>query len=157
MPPFQRVEQNRAGASAVGILIPPGERTVVIVRPRALAWDLLPARIENGVRSFCQFGRDEAARVARLLQQHLADAANAGSDSLAILSDPAAQSFHVGVQAGDFYWIACPRTPGQLYQPLQFSSAVEAETAALHLGKFVCPGRDANQEYYFNTQLFNRS
>ena len=42
MPAFRRVEPHQAGARALGILVPPGPKTVVILRPRGLDWDLLP-------------------------------------------------------------------------------------------------------------------
>ena len=42
MAPFRHVEGNQAGPNALGILLPPGRRTLVVVRPRSLAWDLIP-------------------------------------------------------------------------------------------------------------------
>ena len=74
---LRRVTDRRAGPAALGILVPPGRRTLVILRLRALAWDLLPIRLhEQAV--FCEFGRDEAALLARhvhaaLEQQNLGD------------------------------------------------------------------------------------
>src|SRR5260370_18910840 len=41
MCPLRLVEDADAGPDAVGILVPPCKRTVVILRPRALIWDLL--------------------------------------------------------------------------------------------------------------------
>lgn len=154
MPPFRRVDHAKAGAAAVGILVPPGRRTAVIIRPRALTWDLVPARVENGVRAFCQFDRDEAAGVARTLQQELAHLANAEGDPFVMLSSPASPGFQIGVKSAAYYWIVCARTPGKAYEALQFATQTEAEEAAARLRQFLCPKRDANQEYYFNTQHF---
>ena len=75
---FRRVEADRAGASALGVLIPPGKRTVIILRPRSLAWDLLPARWSGDPQrppEFCQLARDDAPAVARKLIEALEDAA----------------------------------------------------------------------------------
>lgn len=155
MPPFLRIDQNRAGPAAVGILVPPGQRTTVIVRPRALKWDLLPVRIEDGVRSaFCQFSRDEAAGVARLLHRDLSATAATGLDPFVLFSQPKASSFQIGIKGGEFYWIVCARTPGRSYEPVEFASEAEAQASVQDIGKFLCPPPDANQEVYFNTQHF---
>jgi len=153
MAAFQRIDQRQACATALGILVPPGQRTTVIVRPRALSWDLLPVQIRDGVRSaFCQFSRDEAAGVARRLHRDLAS--DHAEDPLVILSNSARDGFHVAVRASGFYWLACARAPGQSYQPISFSTETDAELAAQQLAEFVCPKSDANQQVYFNTQHF---
>src|SRR5262245_19771479 len=53
MSPFRCLDGTAAGANALGILVPPSRRTLVIVRPRALDYDLLPVRSPggNGARS----------------------------------------------------------------------------------------------------------
>ena len=66
MPAFRRVDARQAGADALGILVPQGTRTVVILRPRSLAWDLLP--LKPGMEKarpavFCDWDRDESAAV----------------------------------------------------------------------------------------------
>src|SRR5437899_1184453 len=58
------VSAEHAGPEAIGILVPPGARTVLIVRPRALAWDLLLVRGVAGT-TFRELSRDEAPAVAR--------------------------------------------------------------------------------------------
>ena len=63
MSAFRRVEAQHAGGNALGILVPPGARTVVILRARSLGWDLLPAAWNGNPASapvFSVFGRDEA-------------------------------------------------------------------------------------------------
>jgi hypothetical protein len=159
MPAFRRVDAQRAGAAALGILVPLGANTLVILRPRGLEWDLLPARWggDGGASPvFCQFGREEAAMVARRFQQSLEEAVLAGKDPVETFGDPARQEFQVWVRAGDFVWILCRRMPGQPYQPLTFASNEEAENAGRRIEPFFHPAPDANQEYYFNTQNFTR-
>lgn len=157
MPAFRRVDVQRAGATALGILVPPGVNTLVILRPRGLDWDLLPARWAGDAGTpphFCQFGRDEAAQVARRLAQALEEAALAGRDPVETFGDPAGQHLQLWVRAGEYVWIVCRRVPGQPYQPLVFTGHDEAALAGRRIGPYVHPAPDANQEYYFNTQNF---
>ncbi|MGH9676480.1 MAG: hypothetical protein ACRD36_05205, partial [Candidatus Acidiferrum sp.] len=58
---FQRVDAGEAGPSALGILIPPGRRTILIVRPRHLEFDLVLMRPE-GQLGFCELTHDQASR-----------------------------------------------------------------------------------------------
>jgi hypothetical protein len=159
MPLFRRVDAHRAGASALGILVPPGAKTVVILRPRGLEWDLLPARWEGEARAapaFCQFARDEAALVARHFQQALEQAVLAGKDPVETFGDPAGREHQVWVRAGEYVWILCRRLAGQPYQPMVFAERAEAENAGRRIQPFFTPAAEANQEYYFNTQSFSR-
>ena len=61
---LRRVEGDRAGPDALGILVPPARRTFVILRPRALPWDLLLLR-DPEAEAFRELGRDEAHAAAR--------------------------------------------------------------------------------------------
>lgn len=157
MPAFRRVEDCRAGPTALGILVPPGPQTVVVLRPRALGWDLLAVQTEGraGPR-FCQFGRDEAAGVARSVQRALERAACDGSELVEVATAPAGEGFHLRARAAEHTWIACPREPGKPYRPLVFADRAAAEEAAAALTRVLRPAPDANQEYYFNTQNFTR-
>jgi hypothetical protein len=159
MPPFRRVEARQAGPLALGILIPPGQRTFIILRPRALPWDLLPlppTYTAGTGPNFVNFGRDEAAlrarRIAAALEQPMQD--NAGPVEVDI--NPWGEGHLLRLLRDELYWIVCPRRPGQPYQPLVFSAADEAAEAARQLARFVCPAADAGQEYYFNTQHFGQ-
>src|SRR5947209_20579622 len=110
MAPFRRVEDCRASASALGILVPPGHRTVVILRRRAVGWDLLallPGQGADAHPAFCEFGRDEAAGVARRVQQALAQAAQAGANPVEAVGGPGPGGYRVCVRAGGFTWLAC--------------------------------------------------
>ena len=157
MPGFRRVDASRAGARAVGILVPPGEETLVIVRPRPLAWDLLPARWNGDSATppaFCRFSRDEAANIARRLQRSLEEAVARGSNPIETLGDPQGSRVQICVRADELFWILCSRALGQAYRPVLFPSLEEAENAARELVPFVWPAVDAEQEFYFNTQNF---
>ena len=157
MPAFRRVEPQHAGPKALGILVPPGTRTVVILRARPLAWDLLAATWNGDpatAPAFCAFGRDEAAHVARRLQQALEDAAARGVNPVETLGDARDQSFQVWVRAAELFWIPCRKTAAQNYEPLLFNNRDEARQAGEALARIVWPGADADQEYYFNTQQF---
>jgi hypothetical protein len=151
MPAFRRVTDQQAGPAALGILVPPGRRTLVILRPRALAWDLLPIRLhEQAV--FCEFDRNEAALVARQVHATLDQA----QGDQRIHAQAAADGYRVCAPVGDYLWIACGRSPGQAYRPALFATLAEAEAAAGRIAAVLWPDPDAQQEVYFNTQNFTR-
>src|SRR5947209_10470669 len=155
MPAFRRVDARNASATAVGILVPPGASTVVVLRPRGLEWDLLPAHWNGDAGAaprFCQFNRDEAALVARGFPQCLEEALLAGKNPVETFGNPLGREFQVWVRGGNYVWILCRRLPGRPYAPLVFACHEEAESAGRRLDPFFHPGPDANQEYYFNTQ-----
>jgi hypothetical protein len=159
MAAFRRVEAHRASPSALGILVPPGRRTVVILRPRAVVWDLLALRSGTGTdpqATFSDFDRDEAARIARQVQEALVRGACEGVNPVETMAGPARQGYRLCVRAGGLTWVACPRLPGEPYRPVDFATLEEAREAATRLGRFVYPAADADQEFYFNTQNFSR-
>jgi hypothetical protein len=151
MPAFRRVTDRQAGPAALGILVPPGRRTLVILRPRALSWDLLPIRLHERA-DFCEFGRDEAALLAR--QVHAALEQAQGDQQ--IQAQAAADGYRVCAPVGGHLWIVCGRAPGQAYRPALFATLDEAEAAARRVAAVLWPGPDAQQEVYFNTQNFTR-
>jgi hypothetical protein len=157
MPPFRRVEDCRAGPAALGILVPPGLRTFVILRPRALEWDLLPLRpgASSGVDvGFCEFGRDEAAGVARRVLRALEQGAGAATKPVEAVALSDGAGYWVVARASEFCWVACRRVPGQPYRASLFATLEGAGEAAARLACVLCPGPDAGQEYYFNTQHY---
>ena len=159
MAAFRRVEDHRAGPHALGILVPPGQRTVVILRPRAVAWDFLALRPETGDEArgpFCDFERDEAAGLARQVQRDLARGACDGVNPVEV-AGPADNGYRLCVRAGGLAWLACLRQPGKPYRPADFATAEEARAAADRLAAFFFPAADADQEFYFNTQNFSRT
>ena len=155
---FTRVDQKQAGAAALGILVPQGAKTLVIVRPRAMEWDLLPARWdgERGqAPTFCAFTRDEAASAARRLVQALEAAVKNGVCPVETFGDAQGKCCQVWLRTEEFVWIACRRATGQTYQPMIFATQAEANREAEALAAVVWPAADTNQEYYFNTQNFS--
>jgi hypothetical protein len=152
---FRRVEDSRAGPTALGILVPPGRRTLVILRPRALGWDLVALRAAPG-EAFQDFDRDEAAGVARRLQHALEQAVAAEANPLEVIARAAGEGFQVRLRGGEFAWVVCDRRPGQPYQPVLFRDESAAQEAVRRLAEVLWPRRDADQEYYFNTQNFSR-
>jgi hypothetical protein len=156
MAAFRRVEDHRAGPDALGILVPPGRRTVVILRPRAVAWDFLALKPGSEVPgSFCDFERDEAAGVARQVQRDLARRVCEGVNPVEV-AGPADDGYRLCVRAGGLAWLACLRQPGKAYRPAGFATMEEARAAADRLARFMFPAADADQEFYFNTQNFSR-
>lgn len=154
---FTRVEPQNAGPSAIGILVPHGAKTLVIVRPRALTWDLLPARwtgASDQAPQFCAFTRDEAASVARRFVKALESAMDQKVNPLESFGHAERQTCGVWLRTDEFVWIVCRRTKGEAYQPMIFPSQEEAATEANRLAAFLWPAADATQEYYFNTQGF---
>ena len=154
---FRRVDADKAGAGALGILVPPGEQTLVIVRPRALPWDLLPARWtgdSSAAPVFCRFGREEAALVARRLHATLESCVASGVNPIETFGDALGRHFQVWLRTVEFFWILCGRVPGQAYHPMAFASHVEAVQAAQQLAPILWPDAASEQEIYFNTQMF---
>lgn len=157
MPAFLRVEPQRAGPRALGILVPPGTRTLVILRPRSLFWDLLPAAWDGDPARpprFCTFGRDDAAHMARQVLQGLADAAARGVNPVETVGDAQGREYQVWVRAAALCWIVCKRAAGQGYEPLLLTNQEEARRVGEALMPIFWPAADAQQEYYFNTQKF---
>ena len=153
---LQRVEPRYAGPQALGILVPHGAKTLVIVRPRTLEWDLLPARWDGDcghAPEFCTFGRDEAAAAARRLVRALESFVERGVNPLQTCGNQT--SFQIWLRTDEFVWIACRRTPGKAYQPAVFADLEDATRAAESIAAVVWPSAGVMQEYYFNTQNFS--
>jgi hypothetical protein len=151
MPVFRRVSDHQAGPAALGILVPPGRRTRVILRPRSLNWDLLPVRVrEQSV--FCEFGREEAALLARQIHETLEQA----EGDQQIQAQAAADGYRLCAAVGEYLWMVCGRVPGQTYRPVLFATLEEADSAARRIAAVLWPGPDTEQEVYFNTQNFTR-
>jgi hypothetical protein len=144
---FRRVEANAAGTGALGILIPPARRTFVILRPRALPWDLVLCR-DVGDSSFAQLSHDEASAAAQALFRALR-----GGREVMVETAPTEEGFKVQVIAGAFTLIACPREPGRPYAPLVCSES-DARQAVSNLESVLRPPETTEQEVYFNTRFF---
>jgi hypothetical protein len=156
--PFIRLDPQHAGPHALGVLVPPGAKTLVVVRPRALAWDLLPVRWDGDPEhapQFCVFTRDEAANVARRLVKALEAALEKGCNPLESFGDAQGACLQIWLRTDEYVWIVCRRVQGQAYRPLLFATPEDAARAAEELAPYVWPAPQSRQEYYFNTQNFS--
>ena len=138
---FQRVEAEQAGPAALGILIPPAQRTFVILRPRALAFDLLLCR-SAGDPTFHALSHGEASSAAHSLYRSL-------REGLARVEAGGYLRAHVG----PLTFVACARVEGLPYAPLELDPD-EADALAARLAGFLSPAGE--QEVYFNTRFFER-
>ncbi len=137
---FRRVEADRAGPEALGILVPPGKRTFVILRPRALPWDAVLCKSAEDL-TFAQLAHDEASAAAQGLYRALRDHEEVVLGGGAFLR----------VLVGPFVFVVCPRVPGQPYTPL---SPAAAPDAAERFAAVLDP--EGEQELYFNVRFFER-
>jgi len=156
---LHRVFGDKAGPEALGILIPPGSRTVVVVRPRALPWDLLliePLTDATAAIRFRDFAREEAEATAEAFARALDEWGAGGTGGVeAALAPGSLFQCVIGV-IGRFHLTACPRTPGQPYRPMVFGTLGEAARAAVEIQSILCPASGVRQELYFNTRNFAR-
>src|SRR5262245_6228018 len=159
MAALRRVFGHQAGPTAIGVLVPPGARTVVVVRPRSLSWDLLliEQRERESVIRFHDFAREEAVAVAEAFARALDESSSAGTVHVETMPAPGASGHCVRVEVCSNCLIACPRLARQPYRPMVFATADEAEAAAGALRRVLCPPCGEQQEIYFNSRHFARS
>lgn len=153
--PLKRVDARSASGSALGILVPPGARTFVVLRPRNQPWDFLAVRWSgrpSDAPEFASFDRDAAAIAARQVVKTLEDHDLAGDSPLETLGHEPA--FQVWIRDVELCWMLCERGKNA-YRPLVFSTLAEARAAAERMAPFVHPGANRVQDYYFNTQHFD--
>jgi len=153
--PFRTVSGPEAGPGAVGVLVPPGRRTVVVVRPRSLSVDLLLVRRgPEGelLDAFHEAGRGEAD----LLAQNLGRSLSTGRGVVEVVPGEG-RGFWVRAEVGAFPLIVCGRVAGQPYRPLLFADEAAAAQVADAVRALLCPGPETVQELYFNTEHFARS
>ncbi len=155
MSAFRCVEGRDAGPSALGILAPPGRRTFLILRPRALPWDLVLLQPAHP-SVFHELDRSEAAAAAGEVVRALETWAAGGPGRVETTDAPQGPGVWVRVHAGSFALLLCGRTPGQPYQALRFADGESARTAAAEIAPILHPPPGAQQELYFNTRHFLR-
>jgi len=155
MSPFRCVEGHDAGPAALGVLAPPGRRTFLILRPRALPWDLVLLQPAHP-SVFHEMDRDEAAAAARQLAAALEAWAAGGPGRVETADAPQGPGVWLRVHAGPFSLLLCPRAPGRPYEAQRFADGEAARAAADKLARFLSPPPGAGQELYFNTRHFGR-
>lgn len=153
MCPLRRVEDHRAGSAALGILVPPGRRTFVILRPRTLAWDLLLLQPDSE-NTFRELPRLEADRLAHELLQALRQWSEGASGHVEEVACPEGSGFWVRVRVGSFALLVCDRHPGRPYRGQTFPDVESALSAATQVRKILRPPANVEQEVYFNTFHF---
>jgi len=148
MCPLRRVEDRVAGPSALGLLLPPGRQTFLILRPRSLSCDLLLLQTPGSsaiLRLDALAAPGIAQKVYRVLEQ---------GRFLGAIVHPEGQGFRLQVQIGPFALVACSRRPGQPYQPWIFPDSESAQAIGQGLSVILCPPPDVEQEIYFNVRHF---
>jgi hypothetical protein len=157
MTALRRVFGDKAGPNALGILVPPGARTTLVVRPRALPWDLLPVTPSVDVIRFREFSAAEAEALAEGFARSLEEQASRSEDGCEAIRAPGSPGFCVRAIVGTFHLIACPRLPGQPYRPMVWTEFDVASDAAAVVRKVFFPPDGSRQEIYFNSRHFTRS
>jgi hypothetical protein len=150
MCPLRRVTDDQAGPNALGILVPPGRRTFLTLRPRSLSCDLVLLRAPEH-KAFRDMNRDEAQVVATALLRALENAGGRVEEAPA----PEGGGFWLRALVGPYALLVCPRLPGKPYQPLVFPDSVAAGAAAAELAPVLCPPTDVQQECYCNSRHFS--
>ncbi len=144
--PFRRVADIDAGPLALGILAPPTARTLLILRPRELPWDLV-ATATLGSADFLSLDRHEAA----LQAQRLFRALETGPVSCQGSVRPAGLALAVSI--GEFGLLLCDRVPGRPYAAAALPDEAALARATARLLAVLSPG-EQEQEVYFNTAHF---
>jgi hypothetical protein len=156
---LRRVEAERAGPSALGILVPPGRRTFLIVRPRSLTCDLLLLQAGEGL-AFRDLAQSEAQALARelhrLLEARPVLDPVGGAKRVEVVATPDGKGSWLRARVGALVLLACPRRPGQAYEPLVFTDEAEVRAVAARLEAVLWPHPGVDQELYFNTRHFGR-
>jgi hypothetical protein len=155
MCPLRRIEDHRAGASALGILVPPGRRTFLILRPRSLSWDLLLLR-SDPTGDFREMPPHEANALALELYQRLGGAPDEVRGRIEEIAAADGTRFQISIHAGPFALRVCQRRPGQPYQPLLSPDREAARIAVERLLAVLRPPEGIEQEVYLNTRHFTR-
>ncbi len=155
MSAFRCVDPREAGPAALGVLAPPGRRTHLILRPRALPWDLVLLQPAHP-SIFHEMDRDEATAVAAAVARALEAWALGGPGGVETADAPQGVGVWVRVHAGPFSLLLCPRTPGRPYQAQCFTDPESARAAADAVAPVLRPPPDGGQELYFNTRHFLR-
>ena len=154
MCPLRRVEAHRAGPSALGILAPPGGRTILILRPRSLSWDLLLLRPDS-THAFLELPRADAERLGQEMYRTLRQWSEDASGYIEEVACPDG-GFWVRVRIGPFALLLCDRRPGLPYRPLAFPDVETALSAAAQLRYILRPPANVEQEVYLNTIHFSQ-
>lgn len=156
---FRRVEGEQAGPNALGVLVPPGRRTTIILRPRALDWDLLPVHWDDQGEpgtTIQELLPEQATQIAQKLVHNLEE--GKAGDALQVAAVPATvgDGFWVRAEVSALPMIVCQRNPGQPYKANVFPTLDAAAAVARQVAAVVFPEVGVNQELYVNRRNFAR-
>jgi len=151
---LRRVEGDQAGPSALGVLLPPGRQTYLILRPRGMSCDLLLLRSAEAT-TFRDLTRDEGERAAATLIRAMEEWHDGGTGAVEVVFCADLGGFLVRIVVGSLAFLVCPREPGQPYRPQVYGDAAAAEVAAQRLDSTLRPA-NGPVEVYFNTRHFQR-
>jgi hypothetical protein len=152
--PFVRVLDKEAGPTALGILVPPGRQTLLILRPRELTVDLVATR-ELGNTELWQMTPEEGSGQAIRLFRALEQPTNVQHHCHWLENEMGWMEF----QVESFSLLVCEREPGQPYTPSRFYDpsrgwgGLGLGLALYSLYRVLRP-EDHDQEVYFNTVHF---
>jgi hypothetical protein len=131
----------------------------VILRPRALDWDLLPVAVgKNGgpALAFWEVNRHEAPALADKLHRALEEAATQRTGRVEPVASPHGDGYRIHAGLPPFSLVVCPRRPGESYRPLVVATVEEALEAAERIAAVLYPGPNCFQQVYFNRRHFAR-
>jgi hypothetical protein len=132
--------------------VPRGKRTLVILRPRALEWDLVLERPPGAYPpGLWELHPLEAKPLVGILRELLANGRLANIEFVWAASQSAVQ---LRIVLGELRLMVCNRAVGQPYHPSRFRSETEASNVAAMIRDVLSPGAAANQELYCNTRHF---
>jgi hypothetical protein len=152
---LRHVEGETAGPAAVGVLLPPGRQTFLILRPRGLLWDMLLLRSADSTM-FRDLTRGEGERAAQVLWAALERWCAGGPGCVEAVACEGLGGFVVRACVGPLAFLVCPREPGRPYRPQVFADAAAADVAAHRVACVLRPPAGAELEVYFNTRHFER-
>jgi hypothetical protein len=152
---LRQVDGETAGPAALGVLLPPGRRTFLILRPRGLVWDLLLLRSADSTM-FRDLTRGEAERAVRTLWAALETWHAGGTGGVEAVACAGLSGFLVRVVLGPLSFLACPREPRRPYRAHVFADAATADVAAHRLASALRPPTGADLEVYVNACHFER-
>ena len=155
MSSLRRVEGDTAGPAALGVLLPPGRQTYLILRPRGLSWDLLLLRAPDST-IFRDVTRAEGERATRTFCTALEAWHAGGPGCVEAVLCAGLEGHVVRALVGPLPFLLCPREPGKPYRPQVFADAAAAEVVALRLAAILRPPPGRELEVYFNTRHFER-
>lgn len=154
MSPLKQTLAQQAGPDALGILIPPGPRTVLILRPRSLEWDLVLLK-SCANTEFREMGQPEATAIAEELFHALERWCAGGAGEVESVPVSEEDGALVWMDVDDYSLVLCARNPGKPYEPLLFKTAQEADQVAAKIKGICCPEDGRTQEIYFNSRHFS--